>query len=117
MLEAVDDASETFLPYRNHWELSDVRRYFARQPVPLSVSPLAERVDGTLDWREMTLAIGRGLRAMATLVIPRSTAVTRGVVLARACVSLQLLLAQFCWASVVSRSCKLRPMCAVAIWA
>lgn len=84
MLGTVDRVSaiEPFCPYRGLWELSEVRRYFARPPVPLSLSLSAARVDGGLDWREVTFAAGSGVTGTATVVVPKSTAVTRGVVLA-----------------------------------
>ena len=82
---SVDDMSviEGFRPYRDHrWELTDVRRYFARPPVPLSVSLVAERADGDLLWREVNFAAGSGVEGIATVVSPVSKTVTRGVVLA-----------------------------------
>lgn len=85
MLGSVDDMSavEDFLPYRDRWELTDVRRYFARPPVPLSVSLLAERGDGILHWREVNFAADSGVvEGIATVVLPMSKTVTRGVVLA-----------------------------------
>lgn len=80
----MDDMSavEDFLPYRGRWELTDARRYFARPPVPLSVSLLAEREDGILRWREVNLAADSGVEGIATVVSPMSKTVTRGVVLA-----------------------------------
>jgi len=59
-----------------------VRRYFARPPVPFSVSLLAERVDGILYWREVNFAADCGVEGIATVVLPMSKTVTRGVVLA-----------------------------------
>lgn len=84
MLDGVEDMSgvEGFRPYRGRWELTDVRRYFARPPVPLSVSLLAERGDGILHWREVHFAAGSGVEGIATVVLPMLKAVTRGVVLA-----------------------------------
>jgi len=84
MLGSVDDRSavEDFLPYRGRWELTDVRRYFARPPVPLSVSLLAERGDGILYWREVNFAADCGVEGIATVLLPMSKTVTRGVVLA-----------------------------------
>jgi hypothetical protein len=84
MLDSVDDMSavEDFLPYRGRWELAEVRRYFARPPVPLSVSLLTERGDGILHRREVNFAAGSGVRGIATVVSPLSKTVTRGVVLA-----------------------------------
>ena len=73
---------EDFLPYRGRWELTDARRYFARPPVPLSVSLVAERADGILAWREVNFAAGSGVEGLATVVSPTSEAITRGVVLA-----------------------------------
>ncbi len=83
-LGSVDDmaAIEEFLPYRGLWELTEVRRYFARPPVPLSVSLLADRADGDLHWREVSFTAGDGVEAVATVVSPVSETVTRGVVLA-----------------------------------
>jgi hypothetical protein len=80
----VDDISavEKSLPYRRRWELTDARSYFARHPVPLSVSVLGDHADGILGWREITFAAGCGAKGMATVVRPTSKAVTRGVVLA-----------------------------------
>ena len=75
---AVDD----FWPYRGRWELAEVRRYFTRSPLPLSVSLLAERADGDLRWREVSFAGGAGVEAIATMVLPLSKTVTWGVVLA-----------------------------------
>jgi len=71
-LGSVDDmaAVENFLPYRGRWELTAVRRYFARPPVPLSVSVLADRTDGGLHWREVSFAAGAGVEAIATVVSP-----------------------------------------------
>lgn len=84
MLGRVDDTSavEDFQPYRSRWDLSDVRRYFARPSVPVSASLLAEHVDGDVHWREVTFAAGSGVEATATVVLPMSKTVTRGVVLA-----------------------------------
>jgi hypothetical protein len=84
MLGSVDDVSavEDFLPYRGRWELTDVRRYFARPPVPLAVSLLAERGHGILAWREVNFAAGSGVEGIATVVLPMSKTVTRGVALA-----------------------------------
>jgi len=84
MLGSVDDLSavEGLLPYRGRWELTDVRRYFARPPVPLSVSLLAEREDGLFHWREVNFAADFGVEGIATVVLPMSKTVTRGVVLA-----------------------------------
>ncbi len=84
MLGSVDDLSavEDFLPYRGRWELIDVRRYFARPPVPLSVSLLAGRGGGILHWREVNFAADSGVEGIATVVLPMSKSVTRGVVLA-----------------------------------
>ena len=84
MLGSVDDMSavEDFLPYRGRWELPDVRRYFARPPVPLSMSLLAERGDGNLHWREVNFAADSRVEGTATVVLPISATVTRGVVLA-----------------------------------
>ncbi len=84
MLGSVDDMSavEDFLPYRGRWELTDVRRYFGRPPVPLSVSLLAERGDGILHWREVNFAADSGVEGIATVVLPMSKTVTQGVVLA-----------------------------------
>ncbi len=75
-------AVEEFLPYRGRWELTEVRRYFARPPVPLSKSLLADRADGDLHWREVSFAAGAGVEAIATVVSPVFETVTRGVVLA-----------------------------------
>jgi len=75
-------AVEDFLPYRGRWELAEVRRYFARPPVPLSKSLLADSADGDLHWREVSFAAGAGVEAIATVVSPASKTVTRGVVLA-----------------------------------
>ena len=62
--------------------LEEVRQYFARQPVPLSMSLLAERADEDLHWREVTFAANEGVHAVATVVLPTSKTVTGGVVLA-----------------------------------
>ena len=75
-------AVEDFLPYRGRWELTEVRRYFARPPIPLSVSLLTDRADGDLHWREVSFATGAGVDGIATVVSPLSETVTRGVVLA-----------------------------------
>ena len=47
-LGSMDDmaAVEDVLPYRGRWELTEVRRYFAHPPMPLSVSLLKDRADG-----------------------------------------------------------------------
>jgi len=83
-LDSVDDmaAVEDFLPYWGRWELTEVRRYFARSPAPLSVSLLADRADGDLHWREVSFAAGAGVEGIATVVSPVSKTVTWGVVLA-----------------------------------
>lgn len=83
-LGGVDDigAVEDSLPYRGRWELTEVRRYFARPPAPRSVSLLADRADGDLRWREVSFAAGAGVQGIATLVSPVSKTVSRGVVLA-----------------------------------
>jgi len=83
-LGSVDGLSsvEDFLPYRDRWELTDARRYFARPSVPLSVLVLAERADGDLLWREVNFAAGPGVEGIATVVLPVSKSVTLGVVLA-----------------------------------
>ena len=73
---------ENFAPYRSRWELPDARRYFARAPDPLSVSLLAECEDGVLCRREVSFAAGASVEGIATLVLPASQAITRGVVLA-----------------------------------
>jgi len=80
----VDDKApvEDFLPYRGRWELTEVRRYFARPPAPLSVSLLADRADGDLRWREVSFAAGAEVQGIATVVSPVSKTVSRGVVLA-----------------------------------
>lgn len=80
----VDDipAGADFLPYRGRWELTGVRRYFARPAVPLLMTVLAEHGDGVLHWREVSFAVGPGLEGIATVVSPVSNPVTRGVVLA-----------------------------------
>ncbi len=75
-------AVEDFLPYRGRWKLTDVRRYFARPPVPLSVSLLEDRVDGNLRWCEVSFAAGAGVEGIATVVSPVAMTVARGVVLA-----------------------------------
>jgi predicted esterase len=84
MLGGVDDMSavEDFRPYQGRWQLAEMRRYFARPQVPLSVSLLAERTDEILRWREVRFAAGAGVEGIATVVLPMSTTVTRGVVLA-----------------------------------
>ncbi|MGI8415424.1 MAG: hypothetical protein ACR2P2_04300 [Nakamurella sp.] len=75
-------AVEDLLPYRGRWELTEVRRYYARPRVPLLVSLLADRADGDLRWREVSFAAGAGVEGIATVVSPVSETVTRGVVLA-----------------------------------
>jgi len=84
MTGSVDDmgAVEDFLPYWGRWELTEARRYFARSPVPLSVSLLSDRADGDLHWREVSFAAGAGVKGIATVVSPVLETVTRGVVLA-----------------------------------
>ena len=83
-LGSVDETGTVadFEPYRGRWELNEVRRYFARPPVPLSKTLLADRVEGDLRWREVSFAAGPEVEAIATMVSPVSKAVTRGVVLA-----------------------------------
>jgi len=83
-LGSVDEmaAVEDLLPYRGRWELTEVRRYFARPPVPLSVSLLADHADRDLHWREVSFAAGSGVEGIATVVSPAVETVTRGVVLA-----------------------------------
>lgn len=71
-----------FRPYRNRWDLTDVRRYFTRPSVPLSVSAPAEHGDGILRWREVSFSAGVGVEAIATVVSPVSSSIERGVVLA-----------------------------------
>lgn len=75
-------AVEGFLPYRGRWDLAEVRRYFARPPVPLSLSLLPDRTDEYLHWREVTFAAGAGVEAVATVVLPVSEPVRWGVVIA-----------------------------------
>ena len=84
LLGVVNDISavDEFVPYYGSWDLTEVRRYFARPPVPLSVSLLADWADGDLRWREVTFVAGPGAEAIATVVSPVSRTVTRGVVLA-----------------------------------
>ena len=77
-----EPAADSFLPYRGLWDLAEVRRFFAKPPVPLSLSMLADRTDGDLRWREVTFAAGAGVEAIATVVLPVSKTVTWGVVLA-----------------------------------
>ncbi len=83
-LGSMDDmaAVEDVLPYRGRWELTEVRRYFAHPPMPLSVSLLKDRADGDLHWREVSFATGAGVDGIAAVVSPVSETVTRGVVLA-----------------------------------
>jgi predicted esterase len=82
--DSVDDvpAVEDFSPYRGVWDLADARRYFARPERSLSVSLLADRADGVLRWREVSFAVGAGVTGMASVALPVSQPVTRGVVLA-----------------------------------
>ncbi len=83
MLGGVDDMSMVpSKPYQKQWELAEARRYFARSPGPLAMSLLDERTDDRLLWREVGFAADVGVEALATVVLPLSTTVTFGVVVA-----------------------------------
>lgn len=84
MLGIVDGMSvrDDRLMYRAPWQWPDAQRFFARQPVPPSVSLLRERTDDVLRWREVRFAVGAGVEGIATLVVPTAVPVARGVVVA-----------------------------------
>lgn len=50
--------------------------------MPLSETVAEEHADGSLAWREVRYTAERGVEAVATVVAPLSTRITRGVVLA-----------------------------------
>ena len=83
MLGNVDDAPPvTSRPYRARWSLAEARHYFACPPTPLALSLLEERMDRGLIWREVSFTADVDTAGIATVVLPASRTLRRGVVLA-----------------------------------
>jgi len=70
------------LPYRERWDLSAARRFFARSSVVTAVSRLNEQRDHDPCWQDVTFMVRGGVEGVATVMSPLMGEVVRGVVLA-----------------------------------